>query len=106
MKNVSDNSAIERILRAIAQDDELIRQFAKAVGVPTQTFSRWIDTAKLAEVPKNLFIVCRFWLKAKNHPIQEFFAVCTTMDRAQRMVDKLTAKFGPTFIIVDAPLDP
>lgn len=106
MKNVSDNSAIERILRAIAQDDELIRQFAKAVGVPTQTFSRWIDTVKLAEVPKNLFIVCRFWLKAKNHPIQEFFTAHTTFDQATYQCDKLTKKFGPTFIIVEAPLDP
>ena len=55
---------------------------------------------------KMLFIVCRFWLRSKNQPVQEFFAACSTMDIAQRQCDKLTKKFGPTFIIVEAPLDP
>ena len=58
------------------------------------------------EEQQKLFIVCRFWLKSKNHPIQEFFAACSTMDIAQRVCDKLTAKFGPTFLIIEAPLDP
>ena len=35
-----------------------------------------------------------------------FFAVCSTYDQAERQVDKLTKRFGPTFIIIDAPLDP
>ena len=56
--------------------------------------------------PKKLFVVCRFWLKAKNHPVQEFFTAHTTFDRATYQCDKLTKKFGPTFIIVEAPLDP
>jgi hypothetical protein len=47
MKNVSDQAAIERILKAIAQDDELIRQFAMVVGVSTKTFDKWIDTVQV-----------------------------------------------------------
>lgn len=53
-----------------------------------------------------LFIVCRFWLKSKNQPVQEFFVACSTMDKAQAAVDELTKEHGPTFIIVEAPLDP
>ncbi len=52
MKNVSDAAAIERILGAIAQDDELIRQFAKVVGVSTKTFDRWIDKPKSVIIGK------------------------------------------------------
>ena len=76
----------------------------------------WIGSANSSELrtpskpkvrkQKMLFIVCRWWLKAKNHPINEFFTAHTTMDRAQRQCDKLTMEFGPTFIIVEAPLDP
>ena len=83
----------------------------------------WIGCANSSELrtpgkprkskKKMLFIVCRFWLKKTNHPsrssaepVQEFFTVHTTMDRAQRHCDKLTLKFGPTFIIIPAPLDP
>lgn len=50
---------------------------------------------------KKLFVVCKF---RRNTPI--FYAVCSTMDIAMRQVDKLTMRFGPTFIIIDAPLDP
>jgi len=55
---------------------------------------------------KMLFIVCRLWLKSKNQPVQEFFTAHSTFDRATDQSDKLTEKFGPTFIIVNAPLDP
>jgi len=55
---------------------------------------------------KMLFIVCRFWLNKAAEPMQEFFTAHSTMDRAQGMVDDLTKKHGPTFIIVSAPLDP
>ena len=61
---------------------------------------------KAAPVPKpkqkKLFACCR-WTK-RNQPV--FYAICSTMDIAMRQVDKLTARFGPTFIIIDAPLDP
>ena len=64
--------------------------------------------------PKKLFVVCRYvpekevtalGRKQPNWNLT-FFAVCSTMDIAQRQCDKLTARFGPTFIIIDAPLDP
>ena len=51
---------------------------------------------------KKVFACCR-WSK-RSQPI--FYAVCSTMDIAMRQVDKLTARFGPTFVIIDAPLDP
>lgn len=57
---------------------------------------------KKAPKQKKVFACCR-WTK-RNQPV--FYAVCSTMDRAQRQVDKLTARFGPTFLIIDAPLDP
>ncbi len=47
MRNVSDQAAIDRILRAIAQDDALIRHFSFVVGVSTQSFDNWIDTVQL-----------------------------------------------------------
>lgn len=67
-----------------------------------------LRAAKLPKLPKQkmLFIVCRFWLKSKKQPVQEFFTVHTTFNRATYQCDKLTNKFGPTFIIVEAPLDP
>lgn len=51
---------------------------------------------------KKVFACCR-WTKG-NQPV--FYAICSTMDIAQRQVDKLTMRFGPTFLIIDAPLDP
>ena len=108
MKNVSDQAAIERILKAIAQDDELIRQFAKVVGVSTKTFDKWIDTCQCPEpAPKKVFVTCRRGLDYEMHPINILYAVHTTEDRAQDQVDRLTAKLGPLgFIIVDAPVNP
>jgi hypothetical protein len=117
MKNVSDQAAIERILKAIAQDDELIRQFAKVVGVSTQTFSNWIDTATVPEpLPEKVFVTCKQTEDRELNSVAVFYAVHTTMDQAQRQVDKLTMDFPPekeaegvppdTFIIIDAPLNP
>ena len=54
---------------------------------------------------KKLFAVCRC-IKRGKKSIPVFYAICSMMDIAQRHVDKLTKKFGPTFIIIDAPLDP
>ena len=45
--NERDKAIIERILKAIAQDDMLIEQFAKVAGLPEQEFSAWVDTVKL-----------------------------------------------------------
>jgi hypothetical protein len=67
-----------------------------------------------AKRSKKVFAVCRqvnpeevtrLGRKQPNWNLT-FFAACSTMDIAQRQVDKLTARFGPTFIIIDAPLDP
>lgn len=62
---------------------------------------RELRTPRKAKKAKQnmLFIVCR-------HPLQEFFTVHTTFDKATYQCDKLTKKFGPTFVIVEAPLDP
>ena len=108
MKDVSDTAAIERIMRAIAQDDELIRQFAKVVGVPRRTFDRWIDTMHTPEpLPKAVYVTCRQAEDAELNPVSIFYAVHTTPERAQVQVDNLTKKFGPLgFIILDAPLNP
>lgn len=54
---------------------------------------------------KTLFVVCRCAKRGKKS-IPVFYAVCSTQDRAERQVDKLTMKLGPTFLIIDAPLDP
>ena len=77
MKNVSDQAAIERILKAIAQDDELIRQFAMVVGVSTETFDKWIDTFQVP--PMNVSVPTR---------------------------RGLTATLGPLGIVIDTPLKP
>ena len=96
MKNVSDQEAIERILKAIAQDDELIRQFAKVVGVSTKTFDKWIDTVKVPEaVPEKLFMVYRQTTDEGGDSVDSFFAICATEDKAQAKIDDLTADFGP-----------
>lgn len=105
MKNLSDKEAIDRILKIIAGDDELIRVFAKTTGIPKPVFSRWIDKVQVPEpLPTKVFVSCRFISGAS--PKEEFYAVHTTQDQAERQVDKLTAKFGPTFIITEAPLNP
>lgn len=107
MKNTSDQAAIERILKAIAQDDELITQFAKVVGVSRKTFDQWIDISQVPEpLPKKLFAVVRYTKRNALAGQYPFYAICSTMDRAQGMVDNLTKKFGPTFLIIEAPLDP
>lgn len=96
MKNVSDQEAIERILKAIAQDDELIRQFAKVVGVSTKTFDKWIDTVKVPEaVPEKLFMVYRQATDEGGDSVDSFFAICANEDKAQAKIDDLTADFGP-----------
>jgi hypothetical protein len=108
MRNVSDQAAIESILKAIAQDDELINQFAKVVGVRKDVFDRWIDKVQVPEpLPEKLFVTCRHGEDAELNPVNIFYAAHTTMDRAQDQVDRLTMKLGPLgFIIVDAPLNP
>ena len=62
---------------------------------------------------KMIYVVCRQWMRTIKHParsssvpVQEFFRVCSTMKKAQDKVDELTQDYGPTFIIVPAPLDP
>lgn len=108
MKNVSDAGAIDRILKAIAQDDELVKQFAKVVGVSKQSFDRWIDTVRVPEpLPKKVFVSVRFGEDAELNPCSIFFAVHTTQEQAEGQVDKLTSDFGPIgFGIVEAPLNP
>ena len=83
----------------------------------------WIGTACSSELrtpgkpkvrkQKKLFVVCRYSQRVIKHPARSsssyipiFYAVCSTFDRATYQCDKLTKKFGPTFIIVEAPLDP
>jgi hypothetical protein len=107
MKTVSDQTAIERILKTIAQDDELITQFAKVVGVSRKTFDKWIDTSQVPEpLPEKLFVVVRYTKQGALNGSYPFHAVCSTMDRAQAKVDDLTKEHGATFLIIEAPLNP
>lgn len=58
---------------------------------------------------KKLFVVCKIHEHGTPYATQfdpKFYAVCSTQDRAQIVVDKLTERFGPTFVIIEAPLDP
>jgi len=50
---------------------------------------------------KTVYVVVRM-----NTALPNVSGVCTTFDRATYQCDKLTKKFGPTFIIIEAPLDP
>ncbi len=108
MKNVSDQAAIDRILKTIAQDDELIREFATVVGVSTKTFDKWIDKVKVPEpAPEKLFVTCRRGLDNELNPINILYGVHTTQERAEDHIDRMTAAFGPLgFIIVESPLNP
>ncbi len=109
MKDLSDAGAIDRILKAIAQDDSLIEQFAKAVGVEESEFGDWIDSVKVpvAELPKKVFVSVRFGEDDELNPCSIFYAVHTTQEQAEGQVDKLTSDFGPLgFGIVEAPLNP
>lgn len=56
--------------------------------------------------PKKLFVVVRYTKRNASTGTYPFYAVCSTMDRAQRKVDDLTEKLGPAFLIIEAPLDP
>ena len=49
---------------------------------------------------KTVYVVLRM-----NTALPNVSGVCTTFDRATYQCDKLTKKFGPTFIIIEAPLD-
>jgi hypothetical protein len=45
--NETDKSKIEAILKTIAGDDELIEQFAGAVGESAEDFGNWIDAVEI-----------------------------------------------------------
>lgn len=45
--NASDKDKIEKILQVIASDEELIKQFAFALGEETEDFGSWIDSVKI-----------------------------------------------------------
>ena len=55
---------------------------------------------------KKLYVVVRYTKRGALSGSYPFQAVCSTMDRAQRKVDDLTKEFGPTFLIIEAVLDP
>lgn len=53
-----------------------------------------------------LYVVVRYTKRNALKGDYPFYAVCSTMDRAQRIVDNLTKRYGPTFLIIEAPFDP
>ena len=55
--------------------------------------------------PKKVYVVCRHIVQTHLN-VAVFYEVCSTEDRAQAMVDDLTKKEGPTFVIVPAVVDP
>ncbi len=43
----NDKAKVDAILRVIAQDDDLVEQFANAIGETVEDFDQWLDTVKL-----------------------------------------------------------
>ena len=54
---------------------------------------------------KKVYVVCRHIVQTHMN-VAVFYGVCSTEDRAQVLVDDLTKKEGPTFVIVPAVVDP
>ena len=76
-------------------------------GWTGQAYSRELRAVFLKEPKpeKKVFVVCRHIVHTHIN-VAVFYGVCTTMDLAQALVDDLTKREGPTFVIVDSPLDP
>ena len=75
------------------------------VGSQKCTYRRPRKTKNKDSDLKKVYVVCRHIVQTHMN-VAVFYGVCSTEDRAQVLVDDLTKKEGPTFVIIDAPMDP